>query len=161
MKKTLLIILALLLTATTFAQNRTRTISSLNLDLLAPVSDAIKNTHIVGGGASLQIEVRSSKKLSYITSSGYSVILPKPGYNAIIQLPTMMGAKYRITDVVGMQLMGGIVVLNNGLGSKFSYAPGFYFDYGKLTTNVRYTCTWINGGDEDITTVGLGISYKL
>jgi hypothetical protein len=161
MKKLVLILISLLTVLFATAQNKRRTISSVNFDLLAPVSDAIKNNYIVGGGASLQIEVRDNKKISYVASSGYSVLLPKPGYGAIIQLPTMIGAKYRINDVVGMQLMGGIVVLNNGLGSKFAYTPGFYFDYGKLTTNVRYSCTWVNGGDQDITTVGLGISYKL
>lgn len=161
MKKVLLIIVALVVTAVSFAQNKRHTVSSVNVDLLAPVSKAVKNTHIAGGGASLQIEVRDGKKVSYLASSGYSLLLAKPDYRTIIQLPTMMGAKYRISDVVGVQLMGGISILNNGLGSKFIYAPGVCFDYGKLTTNVRYTNTWINGSDEDITTVGLGISYKL
>lgn len=161
MKKLVLILVTLLVAAATFAQNKRHTVSSVNMDLLAPISKAVKNTHIVGGGASLQLEVRDSKKVSYLASSGYSILLAKPDYKTIIQLPTMIGAKYRISDVVGVQLMGGINILNNGLGSKFVYAPGICFDYGKLTTNVKYTSTWINGGDEDITTVGLGISYKL
>lgn len=161
MRKFSLILVALVVAAVSFAQNKRHTVSSVNLDLLAPISKAVKNTHIVGGGASLQIEVRDSKKVSYLASSGYSVLVAKPDYKTIIQLPTMVGAKYRISDVVGVQLMGGITILNNGLGSKFTYAPGISFDYGRLTTNIKYTSTWINGSDEDITTVGLGVAYKL
>ena len=69
MKKVVLLSIALLAITGVYAQPKKQVISTANLDLLAPVGKVVKNTHTAGVGLGLQIEVRSTKRISYAASN--------------------------------------------------------------------------------------------
>lgn len=160
MKKLLLIVVALLVTTLIFAQKKTEVIGTANADLLLPIGKAATPLYNAGLGATLQVEFKRKKPLSYLLTSGYQVQAAKTNTQTLIQFPTMFGLKYRFSPTVSIQQSGGISVINNGIGVKFIYSPTICFEYEKWATNLKYTSTVFAGHQNDLSTFGIGFSYR-
>lgn len=160
MKKLLLIVVALLVTTLTFAQKKTEVLGTANVDLLLPAGKAATPFYNAGLGASLQVEFKSKKPISYVLASGYQVLAAKTNTRTLIQFPTMLGLKYRFSPSVSIQQSGGISVINNGIGVKFIYSPTICFEYERWMTNLKYTSTVFSGHQNDLSTFGIGFSYR-
>ena len=160
MKRFLSIVVALLVTTVSMAQTKHETTNSINVDLLVPVGKSTQASHKLGNAVSLQTELRCDK-VGYLATTGYNLLVAKSGYQNILQLPTLAGVKYYFNKVVSLQGAAGVVATNNAQGVNFIYSPAVNFVCGKVVANVKFVNTVIKGADNDIMSVGLGITYKL
>ena len=131
MKRILLTVVTLLVATCLMAQNKTETINSVNVDLLLPIGKSTQGTYTIGNAVN------------------------------ILQLPLMAGIKCYFGNVFSIQTTSGVVVTNNGQGVNFIYSPSLNFNCGKVTVNTKFINTVIAGANNNIISIGLGITYKL
>lgn len=165
MKKSLLIVVALIVAACSSAQKKVEAIGTLNAEFMLPAGKVANPLYTAGFGGSIQLELKSKKdSLSFVTSTGYYIldgVKGTPGVPTLLMFPTMFGAKYRFSKTVSFQQMGGFVLLDGGNGTKFIYAPILTFDYQRVSSFLKFTSIVFSGHQNDISTFGIGFSYKL
>jgi hypothetical protein len=161
MKKTLLLLTALVITALSFGQQKTTLSSTVGTEILLPVGKVLPTTHFAGISANLQFEIKDSSRVSYLLYSGYNYMFCKPRNTSFVQFPALGGMKVHFNDIISLGALGGVCFTNNELRFKFNYIFALGMEYEKLSMDFRFNSITLPGHENDLSTVSLRTAYKL